>query len=402
MRPAEAAQRLVVVGDSLAAGRFADAQAQAFPQQVAAATRSSLELVGVPGATTADLAAQAVPGQGDVVVVEAGTNDVLSQTPLRRFADDYRALLAKVTAASPGAKLVCLTTWISKDDPPPAKIAPSSYDAAIRRACGAGVVADIAPIFDAQPATRGPAGRPTFLGPGDEFHPNSTGPRRDRAGDRSQARLAHALQRSSIRLAEVWILRSASSSTVCSDAFCTSPFAAEAFERPKSAANIRRPFMSWRCESASGSGGVTIASSLAESTRLRCAVPIFSASSFGCRAWVIPSVVWLISSEIAAIACSSCAQAAMSFGAVKVGAGEGVAVAAATVALAGRGESASPPQPASSAATLRTQQKDKNRIRREAFRETGSPGPGGARAPPGGGDPPYGVVVDSVNVTVAE
>ncbi len=173
--PAESAQRLVVVGDSLAAGRFADAQAEAFPQQVAAATHASLELIGLPGATTADLAAQAVPGQGDVVVVEAGTNDVLSQTPLRRFADDYRALLAKVTAASPGAELVCLTTWISKDDPPPAKIAPAAYNAAIRRACGDGVVADISPIFDAQPATRGPAGRPTFLGPGDEFHPNSTG-----------------------------------------------------------------------------------------------------------------------------------------------------------------------------------------------------------------------------------
>ena len=59
--------------------------------------------------TTAQLAAQAAPGGGDEVVVEAGTNDFLFQTPRRKFADDYRALLAKVTAASPGAKLVCLT-----------------------------------------------------------------------------------------------------------------------------------------------------------------------------------------------------------------------------------------------------------------------------------------------------
>ena len=103
-----------------------------------------------PGVTTADLAAQAVPGGGDVVVVEAGTNDFLFQTPRRRFADDYRALLAKVAAASPGAKLVCLTIWIPKDaaGQPAAKIPASFYDATIRRACAAGAVADISPLLD--------------------------------------------------------------------------------------------------------------------------------------------------------------------------------------------------------------------------------------------------------------
>jgi acyl-CoA thioesterase I len=169
--------RLVVVGDSLAAGRFAGTQGEAFPQEVAAATHARLELFAVPGATTAALAAQAVPGGGNVVVIEAGTNDFLYQTPRRRFADDYRALVAKAAAASPGAKLVCLTTWIPQGTPTqsPAKIPASSYDAAIRRACSAGTVADISPLADAQPPTRGPAGRPTFLGPGDDFHPNSSG-----------------------------------------------------------------------------------------------------------------------------------------------------------------------------------------------------------------------------------
>jgi lysophospholipase L1-like esterase len=164
---------LVVVGDSLAAGRFADTQAEAFPQLLARATRSRLEVLGVTGATTAQLAAQPAPGGGKVVVLEAGTNDFLFQTPRRRFAEDYRALLDKVTAASPGAKLVCLTTWVPKDaaDQPQAKIPPSSYDAAIRSACSAGAVANLSPLLDA----RGPAGRPTFLGPGDDFHPNSSG-----------------------------------------------------------------------------------------------------------------------------------------------------------------------------------------------------------------------------------
>ncbi len=168
--------RLVVVGDSLAFGRFADTQDEAFPRRVAAATHARLEVLAAPGVTSAQLAAQAVPGGGNAVLVEAGTNDFLYQTPRRQFADDYRALLAKVTAASPGARLVCLTIWMPKDvaAATPAKIPVSFYDATIRRACAAGAVADVSPIY-AQPEMRGPAGRPTFLGPGDAFHPNSTG-----------------------------------------------------------------------------------------------------------------------------------------------------------------------------------------------------------------------------------
>src|SRR3954447_20006437 len=78
-----AAAQLVVVGDSLAAGRFADTQDEAFPQQLAAAIRAEPQLLGVPGATTAQLGAQEVPGGGKVVVVEAGTNDFLYQTSRR-------------------------------------------------------------------------------------------------------------------------------------------------------------------------------------------------------------------------------------------------------------------------------------------------------------------------------
>jgi lysophospholipase L1-like esterase len=175
-RPARDGPQLVVVGDSLAAGRFADTQAQAFPELVAAARHSGLEVLGVPGATTAQLAADALPSRGDDVVVEAGTNDFIFQTPRSRFANDYRALLAKVTAASPGAKLVCATTWVPTDvaNHPAAKIPASFYDATIRRVCAGGTVANVAPIAG-DATTRGPAGRSTVLGPGDDFHPNSAG-----------------------------------------------------------------------------------------------------------------------------------------------------------------------------------------------------------------------------------
>jgi acyl-CoA thioesterase I len=178
VRPAAERPRslVVVIGDSLAAGRFADTRDAAFPQRVAAARHARLEVLAAPGVTTAALAAQAVPRGGNAVVVEAGTNDFLDQTPRRRFGRDYRALLAKVAAASPGAGLVCLTIWIAKDaaGPPPARIPASFYDATIRRACTAGAVVGISPLF-ARAGMRGPAGRPTFLGPADAFHPNSAG-----------------------------------------------------------------------------------------------------------------------------------------------------------------------------------------------------------------------------------
>src|SRR4051812_49714501 len=81
--------RLVVVGDSIAFGRFADTRDEAFPQRVAAAIHARLELLAAPGLTTAQLAAQALPGDADVVVVEAGANDFLYQTPRRRVAGDH-------------------------------------------------------------------------------------------------------------------------------------------------------------------------------------------------------------------------------------------------------------------------------------------------------------------------
>jgi acyl-CoA thioesterase-1 len=173
---AGATEQLVVIGDSLAFGRFADTRAQAFPQLVATAVRARLQVLAAPGVTTAQIAAQTLPGGADDVVVEAGTNDFLDQTPRRRFADDYRGLIKQVKAASPEAKLVCLTIWMPKEIAArqPAKIPPSSYDATIRRSCAGGTVVDLEPIY-ARAGMRGPAGRSTAFGAGDDFHPNTEG-----------------------------------------------------------------------------------------------------------------------------------------------------------------------------------------------------------------------------------
>jgi len=155
---------IAVVGDSLAAGRLADAPEHAFPDLVANALQDGLTRFGVPGATTAQLARQ--PGMvADVaVIVEAGTNDFLHQTPRRQFKTDYRALLAQATSKAPKAKLVCLTIWMPDDvarQVPGAKIPPKFYDTTIRHACAKGTVVDVSPFF----ANRG----------ADGFHPDTAG-----------------------------------------------------------------------------------------------------------------------------------------------------------------------------------------------------------------------------------
>jgi lysophospholipase L1-like esterase len=107
---------------------------------------------------SAQIAARALPSGGDVAVVEAGTNDFISQTPRTQFAADYKALLAKVVAR----KVVCLTTWAPKDAVSGLKIPASFYDATIKQVCDD--VVDLTPIAN-DPALRA----------GDGFHPNSAG-----------------------------------------------------------------------------------------------------------------------------------------------------------------------------------------------------------------------------------
>lgn len=111
--------RLVVLGDSSAAGDGLDRPEVALPRRLAEElARRTGRAVAVrsfarSGARTADVASSQVPrlaeAEPDAVAVVAGMNDALGRRPPRRVEADTRALLAAVTAAAPAARIVLLT-----------------------------------------------------------------------------------------------------------------------------------------------------------------------------------------------------------------------------------------------------------------------------------------------------
>jgi len=116
-----------VVGDSITAGGevISDARVGGSASWVPAAARASgLTFVGgwaVPGATTEDALAAVVPGDADVVVVMAGTNDVMQRRPWEESA----ANLARIAAAA-GERVVAVVTIAPTDLVPEAR---RSYNA---------------------------------------------------------------------------------------------------------------------------------------------------------------------------------------------------------------------------------------------------------------------------------
>lgn len=163
--------RMLVAGDSLTAGFFATTKDQGFIR-LAAADIGGVDITGAAQAqqTLSTVAAVTdVPADVGVAVVELGTNDVGVPTPLADFEQQYANLLDRIRSTSPRAGLVCLGTWTADG---------AAYDEAIARTCAAraGVYVSLAEKF-ANADFHGPAGRDTFAGAGDEFHPNDAGHR---------------------------------------------------------------------------------------------------------------------------------------------------------------------------------------------------------------------------------
>lgn len=161
----------MIVGDSLAAAFFATTEEDGFahlveeaigPVEVSTTARAHQTLATVAGVTD-------VPSKVEVAVIELGTNDVGMQTPLTAFQTQYEGLTRAIRAESPRARLVCIGTWTGWGD---------MYDRIIEDACVAvdGSYVDAQPLFT-EAANRGPVGRATFVGPGDDFHPNNAGHR---------------------------------------------------------------------------------------------------------------------------------------------------------------------------------------------------------------------------------
>lgn len=170
-RDAKGNARVLVTGDSLAAGFFASTEAQGFSSLVTGAlgrvtpttvSRAHQTLSTVAGVTE-------VPPDLDLAVIELGTNDVGIPTPLADFEAQYGDLLGRIRTSSPDAALVCLGTWTADG---------AAYDETIARVCAAnaGRYVSLAGLF-ALPELHGPGGRDTFAGPGDDFHPNDAGHR---------------------------------------------------------------------------------------------------------------------------------------------------------------------------------------------------------------------------------
>src|SRR5690349_20946050 len=107
--------RLLVIGDSTAAGVGADTQQDALPGNLARElherTGRGVEwrAVGENGATSRDLIQRylddATTDSYDVVFVSVGANDALGLRPRWAFRRDIRTLLARLRAASPSATI---------------------------------------------------------------------------------------------------------------------------------------------------------------------------------------------------------------------------------------------------------------------------------------------------------
>jgi lysophospholipase L1-like esterase len=108
--------RLLVLGDSTAAGVGAETQHDALPghlaQQLAARLGRGVEwrAVGENGATSRDLLrrylAEATSAPADLVFLTVGANDALKLRPRWAFARDIRALLSGLRRANPDAVIL--------------------------------------------------------------------------------------------------------------------------------------------------------------------------------------------------------------------------------------------------------------------------------------------------------
>jgi lysophospholipase L1-like esterase len=172
---------VLFVGDSLTAGFYATSEQQSYFALTSAwlATHGypSSTWMAVPGAKIAGAdgeTAQISAVGADVVVIELGTNDASGYatgqpTPGAEFWADYRGVLDAVRSARPQARLVLLGIWQQNTDR-------DLYDSLIASLATeyGGCYVNLESVSDDGFYT-GPAGRPTYNGTSDAFHPNDAG-----------------------------------------------------------------------------------------------------------------------------------------------------------------------------------------------------------------------------------
>lgn len=129
-----------------------------------------------PGATVAFADRLSLPVDQGVVIVQLSTNDFIDGTPLIVYQRELAKLLDRVQATSPHASLLCLGAWERAAAVDKIGVPVAAYDLVEKRACAAhgGGFLSPSPIFQ-HAAYRGPRGRVTAFGKGDDFHPNNLG-----------------------------------------------------------------------------------------------------------------------------------------------------------------------------------------------------------------------------------
>ena len=176
--------RLVVLGDSIGFGTGASRPADALGPRLAAALADDgfdvdLHVVAVPGAVSADLAAQvrrAVPLAPDVAVVVIGANDLARFRPAEQAAAELAAAATALRAADADVVVVPAPDMSMVPFVPPAfrQLVQAACtqlqlrQTAVAETAGASVAAvssTVAAAFRADPA----------LFSGDRFHPSSAG-----------------------------------------------------------------------------------------------------------------------------------------------------------------------------------------------------------------------------------
>ena len=163
-------------GDSLNFGLYASLPDASFQEIVLAQSDALAPSASIVDGTEVGGTVDNVRSKSDLTrstdlnIVELGTNDV-GRTNLTDFANSYTKLISSLRSASPGAGLICLGVWQTESRA-------VTYDDAIRRTCSQsdGRYIGLSDLFDSS-GFRGPAGRQTFGGVSDDFHPNDVGHR---------------------------------------------------------------------------------------------------------------------------------------------------------------------------------------------------------------------------------
>jgi lysophospholipase L1-like esterase len=175
-----APRRIEFVGASVTEGWFASSRDRAYPALVvsglAGGRRVQVRTLARPGATAENAAEWDLSVPSDFVVVQIATNDFVRDVPVDVYAASYAEVLDTLRAASPRADLVCLGAWLDPSSVNRLGVAAIDYDVAARADCLAegGRYVDLSAAY-LDVRNHGPAGRPTYLGPGDLFHPNDRG-----------------------------------------------------------------------------------------------------------------------------------------------------------------------------------------------------------------------------------